>query len=580
MGLGEVLHWHRALVVAAFLALPTASAEPNATVLCKVLTRKSGGDSKELLCDGEFFILANNSAREAREAPSSSESPRLEPGSSEWCLVVASALCCVTCAALAAGLTLGLTSIDEFKMKILLHQDAEEIEPSAPLLERVEAQHRLLMNQRYARQILPLISGHYFGSKAGRLHGADPTNEHYLLVTLLLANATANEALPLFLDKLVPAWAACLLSVSVVLVFGEIIPSAIFTGPQQLALAARMSPLVRSAKLLLLPLAWPLSLMLDKCLGHEEECYSRAHIKGLIRALSSVSDTSIIELDEANMIHGVLELHQKTAGDIAQPLRTAKMLSHDAVLDEGCLREISGWGHSRIFVYRRGEQDTRDAWGSDIIGALLVKKLVTVRPEDGCRAGSLDWALKEPVVLGPEENLLSTLNKFQVGQCHLALIGEEPEALQEALRRREPIPEGIRPTKFCTLEDVFEELMKEEIYDEEDVELGRDVVQPARDVLLRVSRDLVDLDSRTRVGRMRNGWVSRSRGALRGVGSLQQLQVLLPRSPMRSSRSPLCRVAPSHSESDLRVNSGSLSDPLLPQHSISSDACSGASRRR
>ena len=31
---------------------------------------------------------------------------------------------------------------------------------------------------------------------------------HWLLVTLLLLNAVANEALPLFLDKLVPSWLA------------------------------------------------------------------------------------------------------------------------------------------------------------------------------------------------------------------------------------------------------------------------------------------------------------------------------------------------------------------------------------
>eukprot|EP00418_Pyrodinium_bahamense_P095503 CAMPEP_0179025836 /NCGR_PEP_ID=MMETSP0796-20121207/8198_1 /TAXON_ID=73915 /ORGANISM="Pyrodinium bahamense, Strain pbaha01" /LENGTH=478 /DNA_ID=CAMNT_0020721885 /DNA_START=288 /DNA_END=1720 /DNA_ORIENTATION=+ len=471
-------------------------------------------------------------------------------------VVLACAFSCITCAALAAGLTLGLTSIDEFKMKILLHEEAEEIEPSAPPSERAVAQQRLLDNQKHARKILPLISGHYFGSTAaGYLHAVDPTNEHYLLVTLLLANATANEALPLFLDKLVPAWLACLLSVSVVLIFGEIIPSAVFTGPKQLLLAARMSPLVRAVKFVLLPLAWPLSLMLDKCLGREEECYSRAHIKGLIRALSSISDTSIIELDEANMIHGVLELHHKTAGDIAQPLSKAKMLAHDAVLDRACLEEVSSWGHSRVFVFRRQACGAPQRWGSDIVGALLVKKLVTVDPDDKCRVDGAGWALKEPVVLGPGENLLSTLNKFQAGQCHLAVVGDEPEALQAALRSGRPIPEGIRPTMFCTLEDVIEELMKEEIYDEEDVELGRDV-KPPREVFLRLSKDLTPRISRMRLGLS-------PKGKLRGVGSLQELRrVPLTESPWRGSNDA--------SAPDFRSLSGSLSAPLLPRHSHSS----------
>lgn len=70
-------------------------------------------------------------------------------------------------------------------------------------------------------------------------------NHHWLLVTLLLCNAIANEALPLFLDKLVPAWLAVVLSVSFVLLFGEIIPSALFTGPSQLRVSSYFAGPVR-----------------------------------------------------------------------------------------------------------------------------------------------------------------------------------------------------------------------------------------------------------------------------------------------------------------------------------------------
>ena len=55
-------------------------------------------------------------------------------------------------------------------------------------------------------------------------------DHHLLLVSLLLVNAAVNEALPIFLDSLVPSWLAIVLSVTLVLFFGEIIPSAIFTG--------------------------------------------------------------------------------------------------------------------------------------------------------------------------------------------------------------------------------------------------------------------------------------------------------------------------------------------------------------
>jgi len=48
---------------------------------------------------------------------------------------------------------------------------------------------------------------------------------HLLLVTLLMANALAMEALPLVLDRMVPSWAAVLLSVTAVLFFGEYVTS-------------------------------------------------------------------------------------------------------------------------------------------------------------------------------------------------------------------------------------------------------------------------------------------------------------------------------------------------------------------
>lgn len=227
---------------------------------------------------------------------------RLKIGSTEWLFYFGCALFCVICAALAAGLTLGLTSIEEFEMRVLCNHKVDEVALGAPPHVRLEAQQKLVYDQKCAHRILPHISGHFFRtSEDSCAHGLDPSNSHYLLVTLLLANATANEALPLFLDQLVPSWLACILSVTVVLFFGEIIPSAIFTGPRQLSIAAKLSPVVSAAKHLFVPIVWPISLLLDKLLGHEEEGHSRAHIKALIRTIRK--EDSCLEIDEATTAH-------------------------------------------------------------------------------------------------------------------------------------------------------------------------------------------------------------------------------------------------------------------------------------
>ncbi|XP_070003687.1 DUF21 domain-containing protein At4g14240-like [Nicotiana sylvestris] len=53
--------------------------------------------------------------------------------------------------------------------------------------------------------------------------------QHQLLVTILLCNAAAMEALPIYLDKMFNQYLAIILSVTFVLAFGEVIPQAICT---------------------------------------------------------------------------------------------------------------------------------------------------------------------------------------------------------------------------------------------------------------------------------------------------------------------------------------------------------------
>jgi len=466
------------------LPLPREVAGEDASVatsmMCTVVTKDPAGVFTQIDCGGTLFV----------EKQVCDEAENQKIFTSSWWTSVLCCLLCIVCAALAAGLTLGLTSIEEFDLKVLLNQDpdGEELCPHAKTPEkeeeRLKTKQKLVHDQQCAKQILPLISGTFFGSQHNSWrHRLDPTNEHYLLVTLLLANATANEALPLFLDKLVSPAMACLLSVSVVLIFGEIIPSAVFTGPSQLTLAARMSCIVRSVKFLLMPIAWPLSMMLDRCLGHnDEETYNRSQMKGLIRALRAVNDDTIIDIDEANMMHGVLELHYKTAEHIAHDINEAKMLAHDTFLDMKKFEEIDTWGHSRVFVFRRDSSTVDEEWGTDIMGVLLLKKLLTLDPNAGTPMQQMASVLKPPVLISPEENLLSILNKFQEGHCHMAIVSSDPDAVQKALEQKQPIPEAARPFMFCTLEDVIEELLKEEIYDEEDNEKGlrQDSANPAK----------------------------------------------------------------------------------------------------
>jgi metal transporter CNNM len=84
-------------------------------------------------------------------------------------------------------------------------------------------------------------------------------------------NAAANEALPLFLDELFPGkLTSILVSVTLVLFFGEIVPSAFFTGPDQVKIAAKLVPMVKVMMVLMSPLAIPIAKVLDRVLIEDE----------------------------------------------------------------------------------------------------------------------------------------------------------------------------------------------------------------------------------------------------------------------------------------------------------------------
>ena len=92
------------------------------------------------------------------------------------------------------------------------------------------------------------------------------------------------ESLPIFLDAIVPAWAAILLSTTLVLVFGEVLPQAICTGPQQVQIAVNMIPIVKFLICILYPICKPIALCLDCVLGvHGKKRYTKKNLKELVK---------------------------------------------------------------------------------------------------------------------------------------------------------------------------------------------------------------------------------------------------------------------------------------------------------
>ena len=209
-----------------------------------------------------------------------------------------------------------------------------------------------LMSVEKTRLEISLMTGTEQEANAAKAIKPIVNDHHRLLVTLLLFNAVANEAMPVFLEKIVPPYVAVLLSVSLVLIFGEILPSALFTGPNQIVLAAKLSSFVWFLMYLLYPISYPIGKILDFVFGHEEEgSMSRSELEALVilqntamkekynncgRNDSGFDGDAKNELteDEIEIMTGVLRLSYMSAQNAMIPINNVSMISSDVVLDE------------------------------------------------------------------------------------------------------------------------------------------------------------------------------------------------------------------------------------------------------
>ncbi|KAM6553099.1 hypothetical protein CsatB_013861 [Cannabis sativa] len=283
----------------------------------------------------------------------------------------------VVFAGMMSGLTLGLMSLSLVDLEVLAKSGTPK-------------------DRIYAAKILPVVK-----------------NQHLLLCTLLICNAAAMEALPIFLDGLVTAWGAILISVTLILLFGEIIPQSICSR-YGLAIGATVAPVVRVLVWICFPVAYPISKLLDYLLGHRHVAlFRRAELKTLVDLHGNEAGKGgELTHDETTIIAGALELSEKTAGDAMTPISDTFAIDINSKLDRNLMSLILGKGHSRVPVYY--EEPT------NIIGLVLVKNLLTIHPEDEVPVKNVTIR-RIPRV--PETlPLYDILNEFQKGHSHMAVV--------------------------------------------------------------------------------------------------------------------------------------------------------------
>ncbi|KAM2150006.1 hypothetical protein ACFX1R_044637 [Malus domestica] len=225
--------------------------------------------------------------------------------------------------------------------------------------------------------------------------------------------------------RLVPPWAAIVISVTLILVFGEILPQAVCTR-FGLTVGAAMAPFVRVLLVLFLPISYPISKVLDYMLGKGHSALlRRAELKTFVDFHGNEAGKGgDLTHDETTIIAGALELTEKTAKDAMTPISNAFSLDLDAPLTLDTLNAIMAMGHSRVPVYA-GKP-------GNIIGLVLVKNLLMVDPEDGVTLRKL--MIRKIPRVSEDMPLYDILNEFQKGHSHIAVVYKDISGKKDALK--------------------------------------------------------------------------------------------------------------------------------------------------
>lgn len=271
-------------------------------------------------------------------------------------------------------------------------------------------------------------------------------NAYLSLASILFANVAVVSASSLVLESRFNGWIAGIVTTILMVVFGEILPQAIFVK-SALKFCAFFAPLIRIVTFITYPFSKPLQLLLDKLIGMEPKALHSRQELGLIIGEHRSDGNSELDEDEVEIIQSALQLSEKTVSEIMRPIKDVYWLPIDGMLDAKTVDDIKDHGYSRIPILSRDKRECH--------GVLLMKDMIDIDFDDNPVAIS-SFRLHKTLVIGSRTALDTMFRKFIGLRSHLV-----------------PIERNDRIVGILTIEDLIEEIIGHEIADETDHKLHR-----------------------------------------------------------------------------------------------------------
>ena len=265
-------------------------------------------------------------------------------------------------------------------------------------------------------------------------------NGNFLLTVILLGNVAVNSTMAIFLNSIATGVIAGLISTGLIVIFGEIIPQAIFSR-FALKYGSKLVWIIQGFSFLLYPICKPIAWSLDKILGKElPTIWDKSELKEIIKDHEDMKESEIDE-DEERIVLGALTYSDKIASDIMTPASVVLQLSKNNVIHKDLINYIKESGFSRIPIHNSHD---------DISFILNVKSLLGIELDKISIHELKD--LQKPIVTLDTTNLDDIFDTMIREKTQIILVYDEFSVFR-----------GI-----VTLEDIIEEILNIEIMDETD----------------------------------------------------------------------------------------------------------------